>query len=84
MQDLLQKYGARFSLRFTIEYDQTDQKKLSPLRGHYIDSPQEFENKSAFLDALKTWVPEADVKMDEIQNKPRIGSARKVARQLLK
>jgi hypothetical protein len=68
-QSLLQEYGERFSLYFTIERDASESmppaSKISPLRTRFVEVPLEpLENASAFLDLLRKWIPEAEVSMD--------------------
>jgi hypothetical protein len=71
---LLEEYGEKFSLYFTVEEDQYQLDKdgpkaspldmISPLEFHFVLHP-DFKDKKAFLEALPTWVPEAQVTVDD-------------------
>jgi hypothetical protein len=60
---LLQRYGAKFSLWFTCEYDDPAG-GVSPLRGRRVADPGRLADAAAFLAAVRGWLPEADVAAD--------------------
>ncbi len=73
--DLLQSYGAKFSLYFTIERDEVENRpgavdtagkpKTSPLQFHAIALPATLNDADAFLSALASALPEAEIFKDE-------------------